>query len=410
MAAFEFVALDADGKRTRGVIAADSLRAARREIQRRKLAPVRLTPASDKKAGTPLAESLSALSPRRRLSSTDLVLLTRQLALLISAGLPVEEALSSVAAQAEKEPVARALYAVRAHVTEGGRLSEAFARQSGRFGALYVSVVAAGEGSGALGTVLDRLATHLEKVQMMRRKAMTALIYPAVLAVVALTVIVALMAFVVPQIVDQFASMGAQLPMLTVVLIAASHFLRDWGWVVLLALAAGGFAFSRALKTPAFRRRMDALLLRLPVVGRLARVAAAARFARTFATLTGSGVPVLEALRAARDSARNLVLQDAVDAMSRDVREGASLSAAMRKTAMFPPLMTHMAASGEASGELPQMFGKAADYLENEFETATGVALNLLEPLVVIVMGGAVAAIVLAVMLPILKLNTAALF
>lgn len=411
MAAFEYVALDAQGRRKRGVVSADSLRAARREIQRRKLSPVRLAPAAARGARPSLSlASLSALSPRARLSSADLVLMTRQLALLIGASVPVEEALASVAGQAEKEPVARTLYAVRGQVVEGRRLSEAFAAQGGRFDALYCSVIAAGESSGALGAVMERLAIHLEKAQMMRRKALTALIYPAVLAVVALTVIAALMAFVVPQIVDQFADMGAELPGLTRALIAVSGAVRDFGLVALVVLALGGFAFGRAMKAAKFRRRVDAALLRAPVVGRLLRISAAARFARTFATLSGSGVTVLDALRAARDSARNLMLQDAVDDCAREVREGASLSHAMRKTGMFPPLMVHMAASGEAGGELDAMFGKAADYLENEFETATGVALNLLEPMVVIVMGGIVAAIVLAVMLPILRLNTAALF
>ena len=404
MATFEYVALDAEGRRTRGVIAADSLRAARREIQRRKLSPVRLTPAAQRtRAGG------MRLSRRARISSADMVLLTRQLALLIGAGAPADEALASVAQQTEKPAAARALHAVRAQVTEGRRLSEAFARE-GDFGTLYVSVVAAGESAGALGPVLERLATHLEKTQAIRRKAMTALIYPAVLAVVALGVIAALMAFVVPQIVDQFSAMGAELPLLTRLLIGASHFVRDFGLPVLALIVLGAFGFARALKGAAFRRRVDALVLRLPVIGRLSRIAAAARFARTFATLTGSGAPVMEALTAARDSAHNLVLQAAIDSVARDVREGASLSAAMGRTGAFPPLMVHMAASGEQSGALPVMFGKAADYLENEFETATGMALNLLEPMVVVVMGGAVAAIVLAVMLPILRLNTAALF
>lgn len=405
MAAFEYVALDAEGRRTRGVIAADSLRAARREIQRRKLSPVRLTPATERRSAATLLPRLR----RSRIPAADLVLVTRQLALLIGAGAPADEALASVAQQTEKPAAARALHAVRTQVNEGRRLSEAFAREGG-FGGLYVTAVAAGEGSGALGPVLDRLATHLEKSQAMRRKAMTALIYPAVLAVVALGVIAALMAFVVPQIVDQFGAMGAELPLLTRLLIAASHFVRDWGLPSLGAFALAAFALSRVLRRKAARRRADALLLRLPLIGRLSRIAAAARFARTFATLTGSGAPVLEALSAARDSARNLVLQEAIDAVARDVREGASLSAAMRRTGAFPPLMIHMAASGEAGGALPAMFAKSADYLESEFETATGVTLNLLEPLVVVVMGGAVAAIVLAVMLPILRLNTAALF
>jgi general secretion pathway protein F len=405
MATFEYVAIDAQGRRTRGVVAADTPRAARREIQRRKLSPVRLTPAAERR-GTGL---LSVRLHPARIATGDLVLITRQLALLVGSGAPAAEALASVAAQTTRPSAARVLHAVRAQVTEGRRLSEAFA-QHGGVGPLYVGAIAAGEASGTLGPVLERLAAHLEKSQAMRRKAVAALVYPAVLAVVALGVIAALMAFVVPRIVGQFSTMGADLPLLTRILIGASDGVRDWGLPLVLAFGAGAILLARALRHAAFRRRVDGALLRLPVLGRLARIAAAAGFARTFATLTGSGAPVLEALSAARASAGNLALQDAIEAAARDVREGAALSAALRRTGAFPPLLVHMAASGEQSGALAAMFAKSADYLENEFETATGVALNLLEPLVVVVMGGAVAAIVLAVMLPILQLNTAALF
>ena len=257
---------------------------------------------------------------------------------------------------------------------------------------------------------MERLADYLERSQTMQRKMMAALVYPCVLFVVAIAVVTALMVFVVPRVVEQFSTLGQDLPLLTQVLIAISGGLRDWGWLIALALAVGGFVFARALKQENFRRAVDRTILKLPLAGRLIRDAGAARFARTFATLSASGATVLDSLKAARATAPNMVLRDAVTAAAADVQEGGALSTAMRKTGAFPPLMVHMAASGENSGELPAMFDKAADYLENEFETITQVAMNLLEPAIIILMGGLVTLIILAIMLPILQLNTSAMF
>lgn len=407
MAAFEYVAVDTEGRRTKGVISAETARAARRELQRRKLMLLKLAPAAEKRGGL----NLSGLFNRGgRLGSGELVLATRQLALLVSASTPVEEALNAVALQSDSAAIRRTLLSVRDRVVEGRRLSEAMSLEGRAFSPLYLAVVSAGEAAGALGAVMERLADYLERSQTMQRKMMAALVYPCVLFVVAIAVVTALMVFVVPRVVEQFSTLGQDLPLLTQVLIAISGGMRDWGWLIALALAVGSFVFARALKQDDFRRAVDRTILKLPLAGRLIRDAGAARFARTFATLSASGATVLDSLKAARATAPNMVLRDAVTAAAADVQEGGALSTAMRKTSAFPPLMVHMAASGENSGELPAMFDKAADYLENEFETVTQVAMNLLEPAIIILMGGLVTLIILAIMLPILQLNTSAMF
>lgn len=408
MAAFDYVAVDAAGKRRKGVVSADSARAARREIQRRQLMLLKLVPAAEKRGGLALPKGLE-LGGRGKLKSSELALATRQLAMLIRSGAPVEEAIGAVALQSESKNVRSVLLSVRDRVTEGRRLSEAMAMEGEAFSPLYRAVVSAGEAAGALGAVMERLAEYLEKSQAMKRKIAAALVYPVVLMATAVCVVIALMVFVVPRVVEQFASIGQDLPMLTQILIAVSEGMRSFGWIAALALAAGVLAFHRVMEQERFRRPFDRFLLKLPLAGRMIRDAGAARFARTFATLVSSGATVLDALGAARATAPNLVLRDAVDRAAGDVSEGGSLSAAMRKTQVFPPLMVHMAASGENSGELDVMFAKAADYLENEFETLTQTAVSLLEPAIIIVMGGVVTTIILAIMLPILQLNSAAL-
>jgi len=406
MAAYEYVALDGGGKRRKGVVSAETARQARKELQRRKLTPLKLqaTARHGRRPEGKLAWPGSGALPAKEVS-----LVTRQLATLIRAGSPVEEALRAVAGQAEKPAMRSSLHAARTSVTEGYRLSEALGAQGRAFPALYRSMVAAGEASGDLGAVLERLADYLERSQAMRRKITTALIYPAALASTAVIVIIALMVFVVPRVVEQFETIGQELPFITTALIAISDFLRGYGLFVALAIALGVLALGRALRAPDFRRRWDRGVLALPFVGKLARSVSAARFARTLSTLIDSGAPVLESLEAAKTTVKNLALRDAVSEIAVSVREGGSLSAAMRKADVFPPIMLYMAASGENSGELGPMLTKAADYLEAEFEATTAVALNLLEPGIIIAMGGVVTAIVLAILMPILKLNAMAL-
>lgn len=399
MAAFEYQALDATGRKLRGVISADSQKAARRELRRQSLTPLKLSP-TRAKAGAGKSRF------GRKLAAKEMVLLTRQLAMLISSGLPVEEAVNAVSQSAEKPQTRTVLASVRAGVVEGRALSDAMAEEERSFSPFYRSVVAAGEDAGALGAVLDRLAIHLEKSQAMGRKVVAALIYPTILALVALSVIIALLIFVVPRVVEQFDTLDRTLPILTQVMIAISGFLASWGLIVLAGLVAAGVLFNRMMAITRFRRTFDRMALGLPVVGPLLRSVSAARFARTFATLANAGATVPDCLRAARETTSNLVVRDAVDEVMASVREGGSLSAAMTATGAFPPLMVNLAASGEAGGNLGTMFDKGALYLEEEFEAATTLALGVLEPMITIVMGGMVMLIILAIMLPILQLNT----
>ena len=404
MAAYEYQAIDTDGRTRKGVISADSQKAARRELRRQALVPVKLSPTRE------VSGKATEAGPRRKLKPAELVLLTRQLAMLISSGTPVEQAVAAVGGSAESAASKSVLASVRAGVVEGRSLSDAMRGEQKSFPPLFRSVVAAGEEAGALGPVLERLAVHLEKSQAMRRKTIGALIYPAILALVALAVIIALLIFVVPRVVEQFDTMDQSLPPLTSAMIWLSQFLQAWGLVIAGGAALAILAFQRLNRQEAVRRRVDTAMLGLPVVGKVLRSVSAARFARTFATLAASGAPVLDSLKAARETTPNLVLRDAVDEVIVAVREGGSLSAAMARSEAFPPLVVHMASSGEASGDLATMFNKGADYLEDDFESTTAMALGVLEPLITVVMGGLVMLIILAIMLPILQLNTGAAF
>ncbi|MEM0986502.1 MAG: type II secretion system inner membrane protein GspF [Pseudomonadota bacterium] len=402
MAAFEYQALDTAGRTKRGVVSADSPKAARRELRRQSLTPLKLAPTRETES--------SPNTKRRKLPSGEVVLVTRQIAMLISSGTPVEEAIAAVGA-ATKDPRTRSVLAsIRSNVVEGRSLSDALRSEHRSFNSLYRAIVSAGEEAGALGTVMDRLSDYLERSQAMRRKVLAAMIYPLILALVALAVVIALMVLVVPRVVEQFDTLDADLPALTDGLILVSAFLRSYGAVLLGGLAVAVLSFNRALTNPRFKRAVDGWVLSLPIIGPVARSVAASRFSRTFATLALSGAPVLDCLAAARETTPNLVLRDAVDETMVAVREGGALSKAMARTGQFPPLMVHMAVSGEASGDLGGMFAKGAEYLESDFETASSVALGLLEPLITVVMGGMVLVIILAIMLPILQLNSSALF
>jgi len=401
MSAFEYVALDVAGRTKEGVISAADEAAARKLLQRRRLAPVRLAPLAAAR------EQPQAVQRRDRLSRRSLALVTRQIATLAAVA-PLEEALRTVAAQSERPAMRRVLFAVHGGVVGGQRLSDAMARSGESFPPLYRALVAAGEASGALPAILERLADQLENEQQVRGKVISALVYPLVLAAVALLVVAALMTFVVPRVVDQFDTIGQELPLLTRIVIALSDFLQVAGLPLIGAAILGGVAFARALRVDSFRLRVDQAVAALPVVGRLVRALHAANLARTLATMMTSGLPVLEGLLITARTVRNQVLKQATEAMAAAIREGGSLSGAMRRTNAFPPLLVYMTASGENSGRLELMLSRAADYLEREFDTATAVALSLLEPLIIVIMGGVVAAIVLSILLPILQINTLA--
>ncbi|MGN6063151.1 MULTISPECIES: type II secretion system inner membrane protein GspF [Brevundimonas] len=403
MAAFDYIAADAAGRTVRGSLSAVDEAAARKALAKRQLAPLQLSPG---RSGV-VATSAKA-GKAGRLSPKALALTTRQLATLISVS-PLEEALRNLMLQADRPNVRRVLEGVHAGVIEGRRLSDAMGQQGAAFPPLYRAMTAAGEQSGALQPILERLADGLERDEVVRGKVLTALVYPCVLAVVALGVIVAMMTYIVPKVVDQFDSMGQTLPLLTRLVIGLSDLMRDWGWLMALILAAVVAAGLIARRREAVRLRLDAWVLRLPLVGRLTRDLHGARMARTLSTMIAAGLPVLEGLTITARTVSNRALRRATEQMAEAVREGGGLSAAMRRAEVFPPILVYMTASGESSGRLEPMLERAADYLEREFSNFTAVMLSLLEPAIIVVMGGIVAVIVLSILLPILQINTLAL-
>ncbi len=405
MADFDYLAIDTRGQERRGHVAAADIDAARKSLDRQRLYVLRLEPGAPPVARARPLFGLQIGSAR--MSGKQLTLFTRQLATLNRVS-PLEESLRTITRQTEQERVQAIVRTVHAGVVEGRRLADAMAREPKSFPPLYRAMVAAGESSGTLPTILDRLAALLERQAEIRGKLITALAYPAILAVVALGVVTALMMFVVPQVVEQFDTVGQELPLLTRLVIALSDFLVGWWWVMLAALALLGLGAWRALKDPGIRLSFDTALLRLPLLGRLLRDLHAARMARTLGTMVASRLPLLEGLTLTAGTIHNRRLRVASDEIVDAIRGGGSLSAAMRRAGVFPPLLTYLAASGEAAGRLDEMLERAADYLEREFDRFTATALSLLEPAIIVLMGGIVATIVLSILLPILQLNTLA--
>jgi len=407
MAAFEYEALDASGKRTRGLLSADSEAAARKELRRRRLAPLSVARAGDAPVGA--GQILGRVFQPAGLNEADLAGVTRQLATLIDAGMPVEEAVGLVGGQADKPAVRRVLMGVREKVTEGERLSEAMAAHGASFPSVYRAMIAAGESAGGLGQVMERLADYLEKSGALKRRVGAALIYPSVLGVVALLVVSVLLIAIVPKIADQFTSMNMTLPAITRFMMGVSGFMQAyWPWL-LLGMAGCVAFYSVAIRREAVLRRVQQLRLGLPGLGGFSRKVEAARFARTMAILINAGAVLPEALRAARRASDNLPFQDRMHAVIEQVETGKGLAEALRQAQWFPPLMVYMVAAGERSGRLSEMFQRSAESLEAEVDGAITVGLSLLEPGIIIAMAGIVVAIVLSILLPILQLNTAAL-
>ncbi|HWW63217.1 MAG TPA: type II secretion system inner membrane protein GspF [Sphingomonadaceae bacterium] len=403
MRRYAYLALDTAGRERRGSVRAETLGAARAQLDARRFHVVRIVAEADASA----LLSRRASSARRRLRTKDLTLFTRQLATLVQVT-PLEEALRTVVRQAEGAKVRAVLGAVHAGVVEGRRLADAMAREPASFPPLYRAMIAAGEGSGALPTLLERVADLLERQAKIRGKIVTALAYPLILALVAAGVVTALMLFVVPEVVAQFDGVGQQLPLLTRIVIGISTFLARWWWALALGLVVAAFAAWRALRNPATRLAFDGALLRVPLLGRLIRDLHAARMSRTLATMVASRLPLLDGLALTIGTIRNHALRAATADIVEAVRGGGGLSAAFGRAGLFPPLLVHMMASGEASGRLDMMLERAADYLEREFDTFTATMLALLEPAIIVVMGGLVALIVLSILLPILQLDALA--
>jgi general secretion pathway protein F len=405
MADFDYLAIDTRGAEKRGHVAAADIAAARAALDRQRLYVVRLDPGA---APSATRRPLFGLQlGAAKMGTKQLTLFTRQLATLNRVS-PLEESLRTITRQTEQESVRTIVATVHAGVVEGRRLADSMARESRSFPPLYRAMVAAGESSGTLPTILDRLAALLERQAEIRGKLITALAYPTILAVVALGVVTALMMFVVPQVVEQFDTVGQQLPFLTRMVIAFSDLLVGWWWAMLLVLVVVVVGTWRALKDPGLRLAFDTRLLRVPLLGRLLRDLHAARMARTLGTMVASRLPLLEGLVLTAGTIHNRRLKLASDEIVEAIRGGGSLSTAMRRAGVFPPLLTYLAASGEAAGRLDEMLERAADYLEREFDRFTATALSLLEPAIIVVMGGIVATIVLSILLPILQLNTLA--
>jgi len=399
MPTFEYEALDGTGRSKRGVVTAETARRARMELRRLKLTPVSISAASE-------GAGRGGRKPRApKVSQSELPAITRQLSVLLGAGTPLEEALGAIALQTDNQRVRARLLGVRERVTEGRRFADALGDDPKSFPDLYRAVVAAGETSGDLGPVLARLATMLEKNRSMRSKALGSLMYPAALVVFAGGIITALMTMVVPRIVTQFQAFDAELPMVTQIVIAISGFLGAYGLYILLAAVIGAVAFWQGMRNAGFKREVDRIVLGLPILGKLLRGLDGARFARTLATLVAGGAPLLDSLTGAKRTIMNAFMRERLEGAVTQVREGASLAASFKRAGVLPPMMMHMVAAGERAGELPQLLDKAAEQLEEEFDTASNVTLRLLEPAIIFIMGGVVAMIVVSIMLPMLQLN-----
>lgn len=402
MAAFEYKALDAKGKSKKGVIEGDNARQVRARLKEQGLIPVEVSETRQKAAKR---RQSGGLQFKRGLSTPDLALITRQLATLVQSGMPLEECLKAVSEQSEKPRIRTMLLAVRAKVTEGYTLADSLADFPHVFDELFRAMVAAGEKSGHLDSVLERLADYAENRQKMRSKLLQAMIYPVVLVVFAVGIVAFLLAAVVPKIVGQFVQMGQELPQSTQILLAASDFVQGYGVYLLVAFIMALYLLKFALSQPKLRLSWDRKVIAMPMVGKIARGLNTSRFARTLSICTSSAIPILEGMRVAVDVMSNHYVKQQVLVATENVREGASLRRALEQTKLFPPMMLHMIASGEQSGELESMLTRAADNQDASFESTVNIALGIFTPVLIALMAGLVLFIVMATLMPILEMN-----
>ena len=400
MGAFEYVALDKTGKESKGLLEGDTPKHVRQILRERNLIPVQVTEVAQKEA-----KRQSTFSLRRGISPSELALVTRQLASLTQSGLPLEEALLAVSQQNDQPRTKSILLGVRSKVMEGHTMADGLSEFPQAFPNLYRATIAAGEQSGHLDIVLERLADYTEARQELRQRITNAMIYPITLVVMAIAIISFMLATVVPKIVGVFENTAAELPGLTRGMIATSDFLRNNWLLLIIGIGATGYGLWWLLQKDGPRRRYHRFLLATPITGRLTRGINTARFTRTFSILTGSGVPVLEAMRIAAEVIENLPMRDAVNEAAIRVREGGSISKSLEGSKLFPPMMIHLISSGEAGGRLEEMLTRAATGQEREVDGLIAALLGILEPLLIIFMGGVVLTIVLAILLPIFEIN-----
>ncbi len=400
MPAYEFTALDARGRQSKGLLEGDTPRQVRGMLRDRGLTPLTVNEVAEAQAAR-----RGALFQRGGWSHAELTLFTRQLATLARSGLPLDEALAAVGQQAEQKNVKRVTLGVRSGVVEGKTLAQALAEFPSVFPPLFRATIEAGESSGKLDGVLERLADYVERRQVLQQKVLVAAIYPAFLVVFSIAIVTALLTYVVPKIIAVFADLDAQLPLLTRGLIALSDFLREYGLGLLVLGAVALIAFGQAMRSDEFKRRVHRFTLRLPLVGPVIRSNNTGRFTRTLGILFGSGVPILDAMRIGAQVVSNLPMRDAIETATMRVREGAAVNKSLAESGLFPPITLHLIASGEASGRLDEMLDRAAEQQEREVETLVGAVMAALGPALVVIMGGLVFLIVMAILLPIFDLN-----
>ncbi len=401
MAAFEYIALNRRGKEEKGILEADSSRQVRQILRDKGMAPLAVTATREEKASS----SAFAQFFQPTLSVRELALITRQKATLIAAGLPVEETLLAVSKQSENPKTKAMLLAVRSKVMEGFSLANSLAEYPRAFPGLYRATVAAGETAGHLDLVLNRLADFTESQQESRSRIQQAMVYPVILFVLTIAILAGLLGYVVPDIVKVFTDTGQQLPTLTIFIIALSDFVKDYGIFVVLAIIVVVLGIQRALMVPSIRLEYDRQLLHMPLIAKMSKGMNTAQFASTLSILSSSGVPLVEAMRIAGQVLSNTWLREKVTEATVKVSEGSSLNAALEQSGYFPPMMLHMIASGESSGKLDDMLSRVAHSMQQDVEMLLSVLLSLFGPFMLLVMGGAVFTIVMAILLPIMNLN-----
>jgi general secretion pathway protein F len=402
MAAFRYEAVDAAGATRKGVVNADSARAARSDLRAQGLVPLVVDA---------IANQVDELGQARsrafgdKLSTTELALFTRQLASLLEASLPLEQAFTALLEQAERPYMRDLIASVRSELMGGSSLSDALARHPRDFADIYRALVASGEQIGQLSRVLSRLADYIERRNALVQKVRLAFTYPAIVTVVAFAIVIFLLAYVVPQIVSVFANTKQKLPLLTVIMLGISDFVRNYGWIVLIVVIAAYLGWRSALKNPDIKFRWHRWLLTAPLYGKFERSLNTARFASTLAITTGSGVPILRALQTSRDTLSNVAMREQVEEATASVREGVGLARALSAHKHFPPMLIHMIRAGEVTGELPAMLERASDAQQQDLERRALTIAGLLEPALILVMGVVVLLIVLAVLMPIIEIN-----